>query len=124
MIIVVLPASILPLGEIADQIASGPATRGCPTLRSAARRDPGRRSVLGVSSCLDADPPHADYLDWSDPSAWPPSVGPDTQIHTHLCYFGVRPDHRRHQGLDADVTFIEAPLQMEPNRVAEAGPPR
>jgi 5-methyltetrahydropteroyltriglutamate--homocysteine methyltransferase len=71
---------------------------------------------------------HAAYLDWSVRSFRLSTAGvrPDTQIHTHLCYseFGEIMDAI--DGLDADVTSIEAARsKMEIlGDIAAAGYPR
>lgn len=71
---------------------------------------------------------HAAYLDWSVRSFRLATAGvrPDTQIHTHLCYseFGEIMDAI--DGLDADVTSIEAARsKMEIlGDIAQAGYPR
>lgn len=53
---------------------------------------------------------HADYLDWSVNSFRLSTAGvrPDTQIHTHLCYSEFGDVIGAIDGLNADVTSIEA----------------
>jgi 5-methyltetrahydropteroyltriglutamate--homocysteine methyltransferase len=53
---------------------------------------------------------HAAYLDWSVASFRLATAGvrPDTQIHTHLCYSEFGEIFGAIDGLDADVTSIEA----------------
>lgn len=53
---------------------------------------------------------HAAYLDWSVRSFRLATSGvrPDTQIHTHLCYSEFGAVFGAIEGLDADVTSIEA----------------
>ena len=71
---------------------------------------------------------HADYLDWSVKSFRLATAGvrPDTQIHTHLCYSEFGQIMGAIDGLDADVTSIEAARsKMEiVEDIAAAGYPR
>ena len=71
---------------------------------------------------------HADYLDWSVSSFRLSTSGvrPDTQIHTHLCYSEFGQIMGAIDGLDADVTSIEAARsKMEIlGDIAAAGYPR
>ena len=71
---------------------------------------------------------HADYLDWSVRSFRLATSGvrPDTQIHTHLCYSEFGQIMGAIDGLDADVTSIEAARsKMEiVEDIAAAGYPR
>ncbi len=71
---------------------------------------------------------HADYLDWSVRSFRLATSGvrPDTQIHTHLCYSEFGQIMGAIDGLDADVTSIEAARsKMEIlGDIAAAGYPR
>lgn len=71
---------------------------------------------------------HAAYLDWSVKSFRLATAGvrPDTQIHTHLCYSEFGEIMEAIDGLDADVTSIEAARsKMEIlGDIASAGYPR
>lgn len=71
---------------------------------------------------------HAAYLDWSVASFRLATSGvrPDTQIHTHLCYSEFGQIFGAIDGLDADVTSIEAARsKMEIlGDIAAAGYPR
>ncbi len=71
---------------------------------------------------------HAAYLDWSVRSFRLATSGvrPDTQIHTHLCYSEFGQIFGAIDGLDADVTSIEAARsKMEIlTDIAAAGYPR
>ena len=71
---------------------------------------------------------HAAYLDWSVASFRLATSGvrPDTQIHTHLCYSEFGEVIGAIDGLDADVTSIEAARsKMEIlGQIAAAGYPR
>jgi len=71
---------------------------------------------------------HAAYLDWSVRSFRLSTAGvrPDTQIHTHLCYSEFGEIMEAIDGLDADVTSIEAARsKMEIlGDIAAAGYPR
>jgi 5-methyltetrahydropteroyltriglutamate--homocysteine methyltransferase len=71
---------------------------------------------------------HADYLDWSVRSFRLSTAGvrADTQIHTHLCYSEFGQIMGAIDGLDADVTSIEAARsKMEiVEDIAAAGYPR
>ncbi|GEL94172.1 5-methyltetrahydropteroyltriglutamate--homocysteine S-methyltransferase [Cellulomonas composti] len=71
---------------------------------------------------------HAAYLDWSVRSFRLATSGvrPDTQIHTHLCYSEFGQIMGAIDGLDADVTSIEAARsKMEiVEDIAAAGYPR
>ncbi|MEV7974247.1 5-methyltetrahydropteroyltriglutamate--homocysteine S-methyltransferase [Cellulomonas sp. NPDC089187] len=71
---------------------------------------------------------HAAYLDWSVRSFRLATAGvrPDTQIHTHLCYSEFGEIMGAIDGLDADVTSIEAARsKMEIlTDIAAAGYPR
>ncbi len=71
---------------------------------------------------------HAAYLDWSVRSFRLSTAGvrPDTQIHTHLCYSEFGQIMGAIDGLDADVTSIEAARsKMEIlGDIAAAGYPR
>ncbi len=71
---------------------------------------------------------HAAYLDWSVGSFRLATAGvrPDTQIHTHLCYSEFGEVIGAIDGLDADVTSIEAARsKMEIlGDIAAAGYPR
>ncbi len=99
----------LPLGETANQV--GLALRDEVSDLEAARiqviqvDEPALRELLPLRK---AD--QAEYLEWSVNSfkLSTASAGPATQIHTHLCYseFGAIIDAI--DGLDADVTSIEA----------------
>ncbi|MCC2313419.1 5-methyltetrahydropteroyltriglutamate--homocysteine S-methyltransferase [Cellulomonas xiejunii] len=71
---------------------------------------------------------HAAYLDWSVSSFRLSTAGvrPETQIHTHLCYSEFGEIMEAIDGLDADVTSIEAARsKMEIlGDIAAAGYPR
>ena len=118
-----------PLGDTANQVGPRPARRD--------RRPRGRRhrassrwtSPRCASCCRCAATDHAAYLDWSValvPPRRPPASRDDTQIHTHLCYSEFGEIIGAIDGLDADVTSIEAARsKMEIlGDIAAAGYPR
>lgn len=99
----------LPLGDTADQVAL--ALRDEVTDLEAAGigvvqvDEPALRELLPLRRSA-----HADYLDWSVRSFRLSTAGADaaTQVHTHLCYSEFGQVIGAIDGLDADVTSVEA----------------
>ena len=98
-----------PLGETANQVAWPCATRS-PTSKPPASRSSRWTSPPFASALPLRKADQAAYLDWSVKSFRLSTAGAAdaTQVHTHLCYseFGAIIDAI--DGLDADVTSIEA----------------
>ncbi|WP_187138364.1 5-methyltetrahydropteroyltriglutamate--homocysteine S-methyltransferase [Cellulomonas timonensis] len=116
-----------PLGDTANQVALALRDE-IADLESAGIAivqvdEPALRELLPLRA---AD--HAAYLDWSVRSFRLATSGvrPDTQIHTHLCYSEFGEVIGAIDGLDADVTSIEAARsKMEILAdIADAGYPR
>jgi 5-methyltetrahydropteroyltriglutamate--homocysteine methyltransferase len=99
----------LPLGDTADQVAL--ALRDEVTDLEAAGvgvvqvDEPALRELLPLRRSA-----HADYLDWSVRSfrLSTAGAGTATQVHTHLCYSEFGQVIGAIDGLDADVTSVEA----------------
>lgn len=99
----------LPLGDTADQVAL--ALRDEVTDLEAAGigvvqvDEPALRELLPLRRSA-----HAGYLDWSVRSFRLSTAGADTatQVHTHLCYSEFGQVIGAIDGLDADVTSVEA----------------
>jgi 5-methyltetrahydropteroyltriglutamate--homocysteine methyltransferase len=99
----------LPLGDTADQVAL--ALRDEVTDLEGAGigvvqvDEPALRELLPLRRSA-----HADYLDWSVRSFRLSTAGADiaTQVHTHLCYSEFGQVIGAIDGLDADVTSVEA----------------
>lgn len=99
----------LPLGDTADQVAL--ALRDEVTDLEEAGigvvqvDEPALRELLPLRRSA-----HADYLDWSVRSFRLATAGADTatQVHTHLCYSEFGQVIGAIDGLDADVTSVEA----------------
>lgn len=98
-----------PLGETADQVALALADE-IADLEAAGIRivqvdEPALRELLPLRA--EARPA---YLDWSVGAfrLATASAAPDTQVHTHLCYSEFNSVVDAIDGLDADVTSIEA----------------
>ncbi|GAB2476170.1 5-methyltetrahydropteroyltriglutamate--homocysteine S-methyltransferase [Promicromonospora xylanilytica] len=99
----------LPLGDTADQVALALRDEVTDLERAGIGvvqvDEPALRELLPLRRSA-----HADYLDWSVRSFRLSTAGADvaTQVHTHLCYSEFGQVIGAIDGLDADVTSVEA----------------
>ncbi|GGM31953.1 5-methyltetrahydropteroyltriglutamate--homocysteine S-methyltransferase [Promicromonospora citrea] len=114
----------LPLGETAEQVALAlrdeVADLEASGIGVVQVDEPALRELLPLRTAA-----HAEYLDWSVRSFRLATAGADvaTQVHTHLCYSEFGQVIGAIDGLDADVTSVEAArsrMEIVP-QLADAG---